>query len=168
MDNHYKLILQRIDNYISSVNTKGSLIVAFNTFLCGSIVAKYSELKPIIESSGHTELVNSLLIALLLISIISVFVVGLAIFPFLKSGNSSAKKYHSHIFFNSIADFKSEDQFLNSCTEYNSEEASDDLKRQVYILSLGLKKKFKKIGLAMWLFFVNLILLLLITILIIF
>lgn len=167
MDNHYKMILQRNDNLISSVNAKGGLIVVFNTFLCGSIISKYADLRPFFDKSDFSNIIDLSLIAIFLLSIISVFLVGLAVFPFLESGNSSTSKYHSHIFFNSISEFKCDNDFLDSCKSYEKAEALEDLKRQIYILSKGLKKKFKFIGWAMLLFFGNLILLLTMTILII-
>lgn len=167
MKDHYKLVLQRIDTYINSINTKGSFIVAFSTFICGSLIAKYAELNIIIRESHHPDFINLLIIAVFSVSILTVFVVGLAVYPFLKSGNSTKTKYHSHIFFNSIAEFESEKEFLKSCESYSETDAEEDLKRQVYILSRGLKSKFKKIGFAMILFIVNLLILSLITILII-
>jgi hypothetical protein len=168
MESHYKLVLQRIDTYINSINTKGSFIVAFTTFICGSLIAKYSELNIIISKSPHADCVNILIVALFGVSMLTVFVVGLAVFPYLKSGNSTTSKYHSHIFFNSIAEFESEKEFLKSCESYSETDAEEDIKRQVYILSKGLRSKFKKIGYAMILFFFNLLILSLITILIIF
>lgn len=159
MNDHYKLVLNRIDTYINSINTKGTFVVAFTTFLCGSLIAKFTELKKLIDLSNHSGLIYFLLIVLFSISIITVFFVGLAIFPFLKSGNSTTSKYHSHIFFNSIAEFKSENEYLESCKSYDEKDASLDLQRQIYTLSKGLKSKFQKIGFAMVLFFVNLLIL---------
>jgi hypothetical protein len=167
MEDHYKLVLQRIDTYINSINTKGSFIVAFTTFICGSLIAKYADLKQLILESEHVELINCLIIILFIISILTVFIVGLAIFPYLKSGNSTTSKYHSHIFFNSIAEFESEKDFMKSCEAYSKTDAINDLQRQVYTLSKGLKSKFKKIGFAMILFLVNLLILALLTTLII-
>ena len=167
MEDHYKLVLQRIDTYINSINTKGSFIVAFTTFICGSLIAKHTDLKQLILESEHAELSNCLIIILFILSILTVFIVGLAIFPYLKSGNSTTSKYHSHIFFNSIAEFESEKDFLKSCESYSDADAVNDIQRQVYTLSKGLKSKFKKIGFAMILFFVNLMILALLTTLII-
>lgn len=157
MENHYRLILQRIDNFINSINTKGALIVAFNTLICGNIVAKYSDFKYLIEHNQYPWIIQICLILIILVSLVSVFFVGLAVFPFLKSGNSSSEKYHSHIFFNSISEFKTVEKFLKSCDSYTVESSLEDLKRQIYILSKGLKKKFKYIGWSMILFVLNLI-----------
>lgn len=168
MENHYRLILQRIDTYINSVNTKGALIVAFNTFICGSIVAKYSDLNCLIEHNQYAWLIHICLILLTLISLVSVFFVGLAVYPFLKSGNSSTEKYHSHIFFNSISEFKTKEKFLKSCESYTVESSLEDLKRQIYILAKGLKKKFNYIGWSMILFVLNLTILFTLTLLLIF
>lgn len=159
MTEHYKLILQRIDGYINSVNTKGGFIVAFTTFLCGSILAKYSELKPLFDKSCCPGLIDYLLVALFVISIATVFIVGMAIFPYLKSGNSSKSKYHSNIFFNSIAEFESDEEYVKSCNNYDEAAQVDDLQRQIHTLSKGLKSKFQKIGIAMYLFFLNLVIL---------
>ncbi len=166
MNDYYKLILSRIDTYISSVNTKGGLIVAFCTFLFGSILSRYSDLKPLIESCKTPELVNWLIISLLVISLCSVFFVGLAVFPFLKSGNSSSNKYHSLMFFNSIAEFKTSDAYCEAAKLQNNEDSEKDLQSQIYLLSVGLKRKFQFIGWAMRLFFLDLLTVLSLTIII--
>ncbi len=168
MNDHYKLILSRIDTYISSVNTKGGLIVAFCTFLFGSIVSKYSDLKPLIETCERPELITWLIITMFIISLSSIFLVGLAVFPYLKSGNSSTKKYHSLMFFNSIAEFETPDEYYKELKGQKIEDLEKDIKFQIHVLSKGLKRKFQFIGWAMRLFFLDLIILLTITILILY
>lgn len=166
MKDHYKLVLSRIDTAISSVNTKGGLIVAFCTFLFGSIISRYSDLKPLIDSSNHPDLINWLILGLLIVSLCSIFLVGLAVFPYLKSGNSSSKKYHSLMFFNSIAEFDKADDYCDALKSQKEDDIEKDIKCQIHVLSKGLKRKFRFIAWAMRLFFADLIIVLSITILI--
>ena len=163
---HYRLILQRIDNYISGVNTKASFIIAFNVFLFGNIISQHKNIKEIIENCEYSSLGFWVLISILFLSIVSIFIVGLAIFPYLKSGNSTKGKYHSLIFFNSIADFDCDKDYLEATNKQSESEILDDLKLQIHTLSKGLNAKFIKIAWAMRLFFANLILLFLLIILI--
>ncbi len=82
-----------------------------------------------------------------------------AVFPFLKTNNSSSKKYHSLIFFNSIADMD-EDNFLTQYKEQKDKKINKDIAKQIYAISKGLKTKYNRISWAIKLVFVQLILLL--------
>ncbi|MCF8277002.1 MAG: DUF5706 domain-containing protein [Flavobacteriales bacterium] len=157
MEEHYRMILQRIDGYAEGVNTKGTVIVAFNTFLFGTVVAQQNELMQLADASSYPKLILGLLVVMFLLEVASTFFVGMAVFPYLKSGNSHQADYRSHIFFKSIAEFKTEKEFLISCEEYQPVNYLEDLKHQIYVLSKGLTKKYEWIGYAMWAFFLTLI-----------
>ena len=157
MEEHYRMILQRIDGYMEGINTKGTIIVAFNTFLFGAVVTQHSELLVLAKSCCCPKLILGLLVIMFLLEVASTFFVGMAVFPYLKSGNSNQDGYRSHIFFKSISEFNTEKEFLTSCETYESANALEDLKRQIYVLSKGLANKHEWIGYAMWAFFLTLI-----------
>ena len=154
MITNYQNTLLRIDTYINSINTKGAFIVAFNTFIIGGVLSNYSK---IVDSTNCICLVKISIVALTSLAILSTFFVGLAVFPFLKSGNIK-EGYQSNIFFGSIAKFKEAKEYLDATQNYGEEKYVEDLKRQIHVLSQGLAKKFSLIGYSMYLFFACLIL----------
>jgi hypothetical protein len=72
-----------------------------------------------------------------------------AVYPFLKSGNSSIEKYHSHIFFNSVAEFHTDKTYYESLTELSDEDFNRDLANQAFKLAKGLKNKYRFLEWAM-------------------
>ena len=164
-----RFIILRFDNYINGANTKGNFLLAFNTFLCGGIIANYKNIIGLICCPSHYFLVNICLVALFAISIITTVFIIKAVYPFLNSGNSSTGKYHSHIFFNSVAEFKSDAEYYESFTKKTDKEVEEDLARQAYQLAKGLKTKFLFLEWAMKFVYAELLLLtILVTILIIY
>lgn len=164
-----RFIIQRFDNYINGANTKGNFLLAFNTFLCGGIIGNYKNILGLICCPCHYCLVNICLVALFAISIITTILIIKAVYPFLNTGNSSKDNYHSHIFFNSVAEFKSESEFYESYTKKTDKEIEEDLAKQAYQLAKGLKSKFFFLEWAMRFFYAELLLLtILVTILILY
>ena len=93
--------------------------------------------------------------------IATIFIIK-AVYPFLNSGNSSIDKYHSYIFFNSVAEFKTEKDYTDSYSKQSDIEVENDLTRQAYQLAKGLKSKFYHIEWAMRFIYAELFILLLI------
>ncbi len=145
-----RFIILRFDNYINAANTKGNFLLAFNTFLCGGIISNYKYLLEFVDCPSNYYLVNYCIIALFIFSIITTFFIINAVYPFLKSGNSSIDKYHSHIFFNSVAEFKNGNKYYTSLNKQTAQEVDEDLANQSYHLAKGLKKKFRLLKYAMW------------------
>jgi hypothetical protein len=137
-----RFIIQRFDNYINGANTKGNFLLAFNTFICGGIIANYKNIMALIELPVNNYLINYCLVALFTASIITTVLIIRAVYPFLSSGNSSKNKYHSHIFFNSVAEFGSGDEYYASFTKMTDKAVEEDLAKQAYQLARGLKNKF--------------------------
>ncbi|MEI6091956.1 MAG: Pycsar system effector family protein [bacterium] len=137
-----KFIIQRYDNYITGANTKGNFLIAFNTFLTGGILTGYSKIKELVVLSSGKTLVDVLICILFSLCIMAIVLVIKAVYPFLKSGNSSIEKYHSHIFFNSVAEFHSDKTYYESLTGLSEEEFNRDLANQAFQLAKGLKNKY--------------------------
>ena len=166
---HTKFIILRFDNYINGANTKGNFLLAFNTFLCGGIISNYKNIIGLIEVGSNFAYANYCLVVLLLVSIITSVLIIKAVYPFLVSGNSSKDKYHSHLFFNAVAEFNSAKEFCESYNKQTDKEVEADLAHQAFHLAQGLRKKYNFLEWAMRLVYVELVLLtILITILIIY
>lgn len=164
---HTKFLIQRYDAYYSSVNTKGSFMLAFNTFLAGAMVTSYKDIAPHLESGNGKLWFNILLLLLISLSIISLTIIVKAIYPYLKSGNSTQDKYHSLIFFKSVAEYSSLEKFQKEYSSQTEDAVTDDMEKQVYELAQGLKKKYNLISVAGWFIYAEIILLLPLLILII-
>lgn len=163
-----KLIIQRFDNYITGANTKGNFLLAINTFLCGIIIANYSKFKEFIVCESDMVYLNVILVILVILSICTTFFVLRAVYPFVISGNSSKDSYHSHIFFNSVAEFTNGKEYHKSVLKQTDENVEEDMAIQAFYLAKGLKNKYRFLEIAMSFVYGELVilLLLLITILI--
>ena len=163
-----KFIIQRYDNYITGANTKGNFLIAFNTFLTGGIITSYTKIKELVILSLGKTFIEIQICILFILSILTILLVIKAVYPFLKSGNSSVEKYHSHIFFNSVAEFNSDKKYYESLTGLSDEEFNRDLANQAFQLAKGLKNKYRFLEWAMLLVYGELfiIILTLITIII--
>ena len=162
-----KFIIQRYDNYISGANTKGNFLIAFNTFLTGGLIANYSRIKELVILSSGKTLIDILICILLILCVLTIILVIKAVYPFLKSGNSSIENYHSHIFFNSVAEFHNDKTYYESLTGLSDEEFNRDLAHQAFQLAKGLKNKYRFLEWAMLLVYSELFIILLILVTII-
>jgi hypothetical protein len=144
-----KFIIQRYDNYINGVNTKGNFLLVFNTFVAGAIATNYGNILTKLDTHGAIigfKIILALFFAAVLYTVIMIFK---AVYPFLKSGNSSIEGYHSLIFFNSVAEFSDDGKFKNKFDNQTDVEMQNDLVLQSYQLAKGLKHKFSLIEKAM-------------------
>lgn len=161
---HSKFIIQRYDNFISGANTKGNFLLAINTFLCGAIIVNYSKLVEFISCPSATIYLDILLTVLVTLSICATFFVLRAVYPFIVSGNSSKDGYHSHIFFNSVAEFENAKTFCESFDTLTDEFIDHDMAQQAYHLACGLKRKYKFLEWSMMFVYAELAILFLILI----
>jgi hypothetical protein len=144
-----KFLIQRYDNYISGANTKGNFLLAFITFLTGSIVTNYCKLTELIKTELGLLLFNISLASIIIINLIILGLVIKAVYPFLKSGNSSKEKYHSHVYFNSVAEFEDGKSFYESFSKQSDNDIMIDLANQAFQLANGLEKKYYFLRLSM-------------------
>ncbi|WP_273277732.1 Pycsar system effector family protein [Maribacter polysiphoniae] len=157
-----RYVLARFDHYIEGANSKGNFLLAFSAFLFGFIVTSFKTIVEFNDSDAKNWTIG-LLVTILIVGLVSIAFTIAAVFPFLKTNNSSSKKYHSLVFFNSIADME-EDNFLKQYKNQKDKKACKDMTKQIYAISKGLKTKYFRISWAIRLVFVQLVLLLLIII----
>lgn len=136
-----KFIMQRFDTYISGANTKGAFLLAFNTFLCGGLLTNYTTLTGLVGPNLSTYLKVGLFL-LIVAGIISLVIVLLAVYPFLKSGNSSPDQYHSLIYFGSVSAFVTPEKYIDALKKQEEPEAYTDMAKQIHQLSKALRKKY--------------------------
>ena len=153
-----RYVLDRFDHYIEGANSKGNFLLAFSAFIFGFIVSSFKMIVAF-DNSEAKSLTIGLLIIVLIVGLVSIAFTIAAVFPFLKTNNSSSKKYHSLVFFNSIADMEEED-FLKQYNQQKNKKVCKDMEKQIYAISKGLKIKYLRISWAIRLVFVQLILLL--------
>tara|TARA_R110002049_G_scaffold16732_3_gene66238 strand:- start:2461 stop:2976 length:516 start_codon:yes stop_codon:yes gene_type:complete len=153
-----RFVLNRFDHYIEGANSKGNFLLAFSAFLFGFIVTSFNAIVEF-DNCNAQSWTTGLLVLILILGIISIAFTIAAVFPFLKTNNSSSKKYHSLVFFNSIADMNEED-FLTQYKEQKDKKVCKDIAKQIYAISKGLKTKYNRISWSIRLVFIQLILLL--------
>ena len=130
-----KFIIGRFDHYYDSVNNKGNLYLAVNTFILAGVLSGYLTLDAKCHFGNEALVMLVIVLALTLVS----FVFTLkAINPFLSSQNAS----RSMLYFGDVAKTS-----RSNVTEY-WENVSDsilfgDLIEQYIILSAGLLTKFQ-------------------------
>lgn len=142
---HLKLIIQRYDAYITASNVKAAFLLAFNTFICGGILTGYKTLSGLVTES-HSMALNVLLLIIFCIGITCLFFVLQAMYPYLSSENSSLNSYHSLIFFKSVSEFATAEDYAKKLNEQTDEQAWNDLARQAYAVASGLNKKYRFIA----------------------
>lgn len=163
-----KFIISRFDTYISQANVKGNFLLAFNTFLIGGLITNYTKITSLIKCPKLLIMLNLILALMFVLSIVTAFFVIRAVYPFLNSSNSSKEKYHSHIFFNSVSEFKDGNEYFDSLSNHTDEQFNSDLANQAYLLAKGCQKKYKNIQLAMIFIYLEMLLMLLVLLIIIF
>ena len=157
---HSRYLLNRFDHYIEGANSKGNFLLALGAVLCGFIIANFEN----IIAFNHCKAegwVSGLLISVLVCGLLSIAFTIAAVFPFLKTSNSSSKKYHSLVFFQSIAEME-EQEFLKNFKKQEDKKVNKDLAKQIYAISQGLKMKYQKLSWAIRFVFLELLLLMII------
>ena len=154
-----KFIIQRFDSHISAANTKGNFLLAFNTFICGGIIANYKNIIGFTIDQLALKYLNFCLFSIFILGLVTTFLIMKAVYPYLKSGNSDKEKYHSNIFFGSIAQHGNDKSFLMAYQEQPDKEVNEDLARQAYYLAKALTSKYNALAWAMRFVFAELVLL---------
>lgn len=137
-----KFIIGRFDHYYDSVNSKGSLYLAINTFILGSVITGYAAL----NSSHHfNKWILLLLITVLVCNLFSVAFTLFAIKPFLTKKNPA----RSMLYFGTVASQNRAviDKFWNDLSDVKLKE---ELLSQYGLLAKGLNAKFCALQKATW------------------
>jgi len=140
-----KFSIERFDHYYDSINNKGSVFLALSTFIVGGLITTYPTL---IDKMSNKLLGNIIISCLLGIGIFIMILLVNAAMPYL------SKRRHSIHYFGSISNH-SESEFRQKSSEVDSSKEVDDLRSQVYQLSVGLSKKFRKLRIAGILFIIQ-------------
>jgi len=130
-----KFAIGRFDHYYDSVNNKGNLYLAVNTFVLGSVIAGYASLNSQFHFSNW---ILSLLIAVLAANLFSVAYTLAAIKPFLKKKHGS----RSMIYFGDVHN-ASEVTVGDFWKNLTAEKLKEDFLSQYKILAGGLDRKFR-------------------------
>ncbi len=138
-------VIGRFDLYIGSINAKAALLIAFNTFVTGSIVLKGQEVGVLF---GTHRVAYALAVIALLITAMSSFVSTWLTFrvirPYLDSPRQPTQ-YHSAIFFNHVAEHEQPDHYQTAVSTLDAAGWVKDLAAQAHALARGLKVKFATI-----------------------
>lgn len=141
-------VLDRIDFYTNTVNVKAGFIIAFNTFILGSVGFKYSTLINSFNCKNIKLIITFILLVIVFGVGMSIYKTFKAVYPFLDSGSEDSS-YKSLLFFKSI-DQMGEQNFFDKLEDLNDDILEKDFKKQTYILSHGLSEKFEYISKSMF------------------
>ncbi|WP_432411334.1 Pycsar system effector family protein [Rasiella sp. SM2506] len=161
---HSKFLIQRFDQYTEGANSKGNFLLAFNTFLCGFLLSSFNSVVSF-GSKDFNSTVEVFLGVIVILGVISMFFTLRAVYPYLHTGNSSEKRYHSLVFFKSISEISTEDAFVKEYKEQKEKKVGKDLAKQIYAVSKGLTRKYNRIKWAIWFIYPQLFFLIVILIL---
>ena len=130
-----KYCIDRFDHYFESVNNKTTVYITINTFITGGAIA-------LIEKISSLEAVNpwcvKILGVILFLGLLSLILLAWNSIPFF------SKRSDSLYFFGAIGNI-SQDEFNHISKNQKEKKDLKDLRQQVYVLSLGLTKKFIKL-----------------------
>ncbi len=136
-----KYNISRFDHYYASVNFKSSFLVIGNITIIGFLI------------SNKNNILDYIFFANLLLTTLSLVFILMAINPFTKSYHKNG----SIIFFGDIAN-SDYNNFSSKINKLSKKLYISDLQKQVYILSIGLKKKFSHLKVATIIFIINIVL----------
>ena len=137
-----KYIINRLDNYIESSQTKSNLYLTLNTIILAGIITLIST-----KINCFSMVLNILLGIISIISLISIIQTLKVINPYLKKSSNGNK---SILFFNDIESINNNEYYKNVC-EKSKESLLEDLTEQSHILAKGLNSKYKILSTIGWL-----------------
>jgi len=140
-------IIGRYDTYITSTNTKASLVIAWNSIVIGTVLLKYQEIIGSYETAQFARtLIPIILVALGICSATSIVLIINVIFPFLtstsKPNTGRVLIDESALFFGSVAKL-SVAEYEKQIRELTPSSLLSDLTDQAIILAQGLNQKME-------------------------
>lgn len=135
-------IINRYDFYYESVNSKGNVYFALNTFILGGTITGYYSL----NKELHFDYFFFCLFILILLSNIAslLFTIG-AVHPFLWTQKTKIGK--SILYFNDVAS-RSLSEYKSILSKMSNDERLDDYTSQIHSLAKGLKLKYTNLQMA--------------------
>jgi hypothetical protein len=151
-----KFAIGRFDHYYDSVNNKGNLYLAINTFILGGVIAGYETL----DAKNHFGKWIILLFVLTLASnLLSFWFTLTAVRPYYNKSH----KAKSAVFFSDVSEFN-KSQYELVWENMNESKWQQDLIAQSKLLAAGLTKKFSALKKATGLIAIEIILIILFSI----
>ena len=126
----------RFDHYFESVNNKTAVYIAINTFVLGGILTGYINVDEYIKV--YVNFFNIILSFIVGLGLISLLVLIYASIPYF------SKEPNSLYYFGTIGS-KPKKEFIENSKNYDLKDEVKDLREQVYLLAMGLNKKFQKL-----------------------
>lgn len=141
---HLWKIIGRFDFYINTTNSKAAFVIAFNTFIIGSLINYGATWLPYFGGYRWAEVIAALLMFIVIGSgLFSLSQTFLVVTPFLTS-NKKTGRYHSSIFFGDVSEYDVE-TFETKILSETSTERTKDLSRQAHALASSANDKFTKL-----------------------
>lgn len=133
-----KFCIERYDHYFDSINNKNAVYIALGTFLVGGLLTCYSYFLKNVNMSTEIEYLYGISVSL---GALALIIVTISSIPYLSKADSSKLN------FNSIASVE-KDLFFSESGNLKKEDELSDLRSQVYLLAVGLKRKFNRLKIA--------------------
>jgi hypothetical protein len=143
--------VNRLDHYYDSVNNKTAVYIAINTFITGGTITLLTQIQDLIDKENW---LLFFLAAIITLGVGSLILLALASMPYFSSKSDIESLYY----FASIAQ-KGPKEFFELSKNQNLKGNLKDLRNQVYVLSKGLKSKFRKLKWACGLLIIQFVLL---------
>lgn len=157
-------VIGRFDSIIASTNSKCSIVLAFNGIILGAILFRFDEIANIYCNNPYYRNISFLILFLIVLTgSVSIVFAFRAIYPFLKSGETDPK-YKSLIFFGSVSKLEAS-EYLERIISLTDSQMIEDLSKQIKVLADGLQKKMEDMRKAVFLIYVNLVLIILLILL---
>lgn len=139
-------VIGRFDLYITSTNTKASLIFAWNGIVVGTLLLKYSEIINLFPTkSNFPIIINTIFLATALCAVISNVIAFRVIFPSLKS--DSKNENNSIIYFGSVAS-NSAEVYFDKVHKISDEGILNDITDQAITLAGIAVDKMQKLKIS--------------------
>lgn len=140
-------VIHRYDTYIDTTNSKAAFLIAWNTFLFGTLVVKSADFA--MGLSTHPKLQGgfwTIAVMLAISCLASLWFTFKVVNPFLSSPRKPMD-YHSLIFFCHVAELD-ESKYLTEIESLTEDKAVRDLAFQANVLAKGTTAKFTSLKLA--------------------
>ncbi|MFC1747231.1 Pycsar system effector family protein [Pseudomonadota bacterium] len=132
--------IKRFDGYMVSTNTKASVILAFNSFMLGTVFIKFNDIVQLYQGESYQLTAMVALTLINLCSITSLAFVFCVVYPYLGKQLPTNSPNRSLFFFKDIASI-STDEYIQSFNTSQDETIRKDLSSQVHTLAVGLNNK---------------------------
>jgi len=143
--------VNRLDHYYDSVNNKTAVYIAINTFITGGTITLLTQIQDLIDKENW---LLFFLAAIITLGVGSLILLALASMPYFSPKSDIESLYY----FASIGQ-KEPKEFFELSKNQNKKGNLKDLRNQVYVLSKGLKSKFRKLKWACSLLIIQFVLL---------